>query len=510
MRLDLGALAPAPTAFVANLPYNVAAPLILRSIDALPGVRTLVLPDPARGRRPLPGDGRRRRLRGAERALRARLRCRRPPRGLALGLRAACRTSTRPSSRSAGAPTGAELRRALARDPRGRVGGLRTPTQDARELARAGRLGLARRDRADLRGDRDRPADPGRGAAAPGVPRTRDGTSRGARVKATRTGEDQPRAARRSAAARRLPRAREPDRRARGRGRDRARAGSQHDGRGSGRSRAATRSSRARSSCSRERSGHAAGSPCDSTSACRPVPGWAVGAPTPGVALRLANRLLAAPLEQAALVALAAEVGSDVPFFAAGHAAAEMRGRGESVRAVRLHARPVIAVAWPGVPVSTADVYAGYSTAWSEHGFARAADSIALAARADLRTLTALVANDLSDVAERLCPASAALRRELRARGALVATVAARAARCSGSSRHAETPRPRSATFRAPPGRPFRVCSSPATMTSRDRVPGEAEGRLRHPQEGAAHRRRRPSRASPAGSSAIASSSRSR
>jgi 16S rRNA (adenine1518-N6/adenine1519-N6)-dimethyltransferase len=40
MRLDLGALAPQPTAFVANLPYNVAAPLILRSIDALPSVRT--------------------------------------------------------------------------------------------------------------------------------------------------------------------------------------------------------------------------------------------------------------------------------------------------------------------------------------------------------------------------------------------------------------------------------------------------------------------------------------
>jgi 16S rRNA (adenine1518-N6/adenine1519-N6)-dimethyltransferase len=40
MRLDLAALAPRPTAFVANLPYNVAAPLILRSIDALPSVRT--------------------------------------------------------------------------------------------------------------------------------------------------------------------------------------------------------------------------------------------------------------------------------------------------------------------------------------------------------------------------------------------------------------------------------------------------------------------------------------
>jgi 16S rRNA (adenine1518-N6/adenine1519-N6)-dimethyltransferase len=40
MRIDLASLAPQPTAFVANLPYNVAAPLILRSIDALPSLRT--------------------------------------------------------------------------------------------------------------------------------------------------------------------------------------------------------------------------------------------------------------------------------------------------------------------------------------------------------------------------------------------------------------------------------------------------------------------------------------
>ncbi len=38
MRLDLGAFEPAPTAFVANLPYHVAAPLVLDSIGGLPGV----------------------------------------------------------------------------------------------------------------------------------------------------------------------------------------------------------------------------------------------------------------------------------------------------------------------------------------------------------------------------------------------------------------------------------------------------------------------------------------
>ncbi|HEX5608992.1 MAG TPA: 16S rRNA (adenine(1518)-N(6)/adenine(1519)-N(6))-dimethyltransferase RsmA [Solirubrobacterales bacterium] len=38
MKLDLAALEPAPTAMVANLPYSVATPLILRTIEQLPGV----------------------------------------------------------------------------------------------------------------------------------------------------------------------------------------------------------------------------------------------------------------------------------------------------------------------------------------------------------------------------------------------------------------------------------------------------------------------------------------
>jgi 16S rRNA (adenine1518-N6/adenine1519-N6)-dimethyltransferase len=38
MKLDLSALRPAPTAMVANLPYAVATPLILRTIEALPSL----------------------------------------------------------------------------------------------------------------------------------------------------------------------------------------------------------------------------------------------------------------------------------------------------------------------------------------------------------------------------------------------------------------------------------------------------------------------------------------
>ena len=40
MKLDLGALRPPPTAMVANLPYSVATPLILRTIELLPSLRT--------------------------------------------------------------------------------------------------------------------------------------------------------------------------------------------------------------------------------------------------------------------------------------------------------------------------------------------------------------------------------------------------------------------------------------------------------------------------------------
>lgn len=38
MKLDFGALAPPPTAMVANLPYSVATPLLLRTIEELPAV----------------------------------------------------------------------------------------------------------------------------------------------------------------------------------------------------------------------------------------------------------------------------------------------------------------------------------------------------------------------------------------------------------------------------------------------------------------------------------------
>ncbi len=40
VRIDLGALDPAPNAMVANLPYSVATPVILKTIEELPGLAT--------------------------------------------------------------------------------------------------------------------------------------------------------------------------------------------------------------------------------------------------------------------------------------------------------------------------------------------------------------------------------------------------------------------------------------------------------------------------------------
>jgi 16S rRNA (adenine1518-N6/adenine1519-N6)-dimethyltransferase len=43
LRIDLGALEPAPTRMVANLPYSIATPLLIRTIDELPSVESWTL-----------------------------------------------------------------------------------------------------------------------------------------------------------------------------------------------------------------------------------------------------------------------------------------------------------------------------------------------------------------------------------------------------------------------------------------------------------------------------------
>ena len=74
MRLDLGALQPAPVKVVANLPYGIAAGFVLRALQELPSVGAGGGDGPARGGRAAGRPAGNRRLRAALRAGPARLR----------------------------------------------------------------------------------------------------------------------------------------------------------------------------------------------------------------------------------------------------------------------------------------------------------------------------------------------------------------------------------------------------------------------------------------------------
>ena len=129
VRLDFGALVPTPTKVVANLPYGVAATVLLKSIAELPEREPLGGDGPARGRRAARGRPRQPRVRGHLRARPARLRGARAPQGpahrvpsrAARGLRASVHAPPRPArptmpcatSSTRASPTGA--RRSPAR-----------------------------------------------------------------------------------------------------------------------------------------------------------------------------------------------------------------------------------------------------------------------------------------------------------------------------------------------------------------------------------------------------------
>ena len=95
IKLDLAALDPAPTKVVANLPYGIAATVILRTIEELPSARrwvAMVQKEVGERLAARPGTRRLRRPLGARPA---RLRREGAAPGLAHGLPSRCRTSTR-------------------------------------------------------------------------------------------------------------------------------------------------------------------------------------------------------------------------------------------------------------------------------------------------------------------------------------------------------------------------------------------------------------------------------
>ena len=146
--LDLGALAPAPTKVVANLPYGIAASAILRTIEELDGVtRWVAMVQREVGERFAAAAGHAG-LRRPQRARPARLRRPRAPLDRAHGL------PSGPQRRLGPGRPGPHRPRAHPRGARPRARRLRPPPQGARALARAEPGPRPRRARSRPRGAR--------------------------------------------------------------------------------------------------------------------------------------------------------------------------------------------------------------------------------------------------------------------------------------------------------------------------------------------------------------------
>lgn len=118
------------------------------------------------------------------------------------------------------------------------------------------------------------------------------------------------------------------------------------------------------------------------------------------------------------LVGIAADVGSDVPFFAAGHPLARIAGRGERVEPLSAPAVPLwIALVTLPARSATREVFAALER---PRGDGRATEELAAAFAAGTvtaRVVRELARNDLSDAAARVSGVVADARAAARARG---------------------------------------------------------------------------------------------
>jgi 4-diphosphocytidyl-2-C-methyl-D-erythritol kinase len=144
--------------------------------------------------------------------------------------------------------------------------------------------------------------------------------------------------------------------------------------------------------------------------------------------LRALNALHGEPFDRAALLRMAIELGSDVPFFACGSALALAWSRGERLLALPpLPPRPVI-VAHPGVGMPTAEAFRRIAERRGG-GYAPDARSLAPDGLRDWDSVAALAENDFEAVVAEEIPFIPLAASALRQGGARIAMMAG-----SGSS----------------------------------------------------------------------------
>jgi 4-diphosphocytidyl-2-C-methyl-D-erythritol kinase len=130
------------------------------------------------------------------------------------------------------------------------------------------------------------------------------------------------------------------------------------------------------------------------------------GSADAAAAVLAVHRLLDLDVAEPDLFALAADVGSDVPFFLAG-GAAWMRGRGEMLERVALRPGLPMLVVMPPFPVATVDVY----RAWDELGGPRSRRAVQ--SPEVLAALVPELVNDLEPAAEHVEPRLRPLRERI-------------------------------------------------------------------------------------------------
>jgi 4-diphosphocytidyl-2-C-methyl-D-erythritol kinase len=157
------------------------------------------------------------------------------------------------------------------------------------------------------------------------------------------------------------------------------------------------------------------------------------GSSDAAAALLAANEVWHLNWSRGQLAELAAELGSDIPFFILGGAAI-CRGRGERIEplagATPLH----FVVVRPPVGLSTAAVYKHCQVAAQPRGVA---PLVAALRAGDVRNLDQLIHNRLQDAAEALCPWIATLERELAGQDCLADQMSGSGTSYFGICRHA-------------------------------------------------------------------------
>jgi 4-diphosphocytidyl-2-C-methyl-D-erythritol kinase len=139
-----------------------------------------------------------------------------------------------------------------------------------------------------------------------------------------------------------------------------------------------------------------------------PARGLGGGSADAAAAMLAVHRLLEVDASEDEMLALAAELGSDVPFFFGG-GAVWMRGRGEKIESVQLRMGIPMLVAMPPFQLATRDVY----RAWDELGGPGAQRTVS--APPPIDALVPVLANDLEPAAETVDPRLRQFRERLRA-----------------------------------------------------------------------------------------------